>query len=587
MTTRPDLPARLSEVGELLDGLHRPTEHAFLDYGDVLSRAVTILQTAGGNLEALGGRLSGDEARATSARLGDAVQQVIALAERRSSKGNALAALAGKAHMVAAQVDMLRKIVGEVGLLSMNGKIQASYLSQSGTEFNVFTVEIARLGDLALATIDKTSARLTHLRKGIQEAQSETTSFERRNDKELDLVLRRLQHGMQTMADRRDGAIRSAVEVSQRSAQVATRIAGAIGEMQINDIAAQRIAHVSTALELVARLLDEGAAAEYPWLEPMDEGRRQILAGVVLRLQATQISRTREEFCDRVAQLAEHMRRLAHEAGEVSALAVQVFAGNQAGSASFVGELAQDMAAARDLLRQGDQSRHALRQLMEAMAADFSSMAVDLRAIQSLDADMRIMGLNATLKCGRLGGRGLALGVIAHELRACSRRTEEQARRLSAALTESMDLAGTLADGANAHLEALSLAACQAMEASLQALGTLGTAIEESFTALRAGIDQVAGDLEAAAGRMSIGREVGTVLERAGTVIEALAAEIDPGRGDPQEVRHEVEMLLRAHYTMDSERMVHGLFDDSMPDTASTPPSPPPGGMDSLEDCFL
>lgn len=589
IAARPQL-ARLAEVAKLLDGLHGPTEQAFLAYGDVLSRAVTVLRTAGANLEGLGQRLSGEDARATSERLTDAVQQVVALAQRRGGKDSTLISLAAKAQMVAKQVEMLRKIVAEVALLAMNGKIQASYLSQAGSDFSVFTVEISRLGDLALATIDKTAARLVQLRKAIQDAQGETAELERRNDKELQTVLLRLQHGLKTMADRRDDAAHSAVEIAGRSASVAGRIAAAIGEMQINDIAAQRVAHVSTALTLLAGLLEEGGRnthAEYHWLETMDESRMRALAGVVLRLQAEQISRTREEFCERVGQLAVHMRTLARDAGEVSGLAVQTFAGSHTGSASFVGELEQDMGAARDLLRQGDQSRLALKRLMDGMAADFSSMAVELQAIQSIDADMRVMGLNATFKCGRLGERGLALGVIAHELRACSRRTEEQARRLSGALAESMDMAGTLAGDADTEMENLSQAACQAMEASRQALGSLGAAIEESFTQLRAGIDLVATELDSTAAQMSIGREVGTVLERAGAEIQALATEIDPERSDPREVRREVEMLLHAQYTMDSERLVHGLFDDSV--TAGPEAAKPSAVVteDDLDDCFL
>lgn len=590
MTAAPtSLSARLSDVRKRLDSLHGPTERAFLEYGDVLVRAVTVLQTAGGNLEALGRRLSGQEADATSERLNDAVRQVIALAARRNGKDGALADLAAKAHVVAAQVEMLRKIVAEVMLLAMNGKIQASYLSQSGSDFSVFTVEISRLGDLALETIDKTSARLTQLRRVIQETQSETAEFERRNAKELETVLLRLQNGLETMAAHRDEAARSAAEVAERSATVAARIAAAIGEMQINDIAAQRVAHVSTALSSLAGLLEkDGRAlhADQQWLETMDDGRIHALAGTVLRLQETQIAHTREEFCERVAQLAGHMHTLAQEASEVSNLAVQAFAGKHADSASFVGELEQDMEAARDLLHQSHQSRHALMRLMETMAADFSSMAEDLLAIQSIDADMRIMGLNATFKCGRLGGRGLALGVIAQELRACSRRTEEQARRLSAALADSMSMASSLANTADTDMESLSQAAYVSMDASLQALECLGSAIEESFTVLRTGIDQVAGELETTAAHMSIGDDVGGVLDQAGAAIRALAAEIDPGQSDPREVRREVEMLLRAQYTMDSERLVHDLFDDGTvidPRAAEVPG----GGADTLEDCFL
>ncbi|MCR6631648.1 MAG: hypothetical protein NVV74_17275 [Magnetospirillum sp.] len=65
-----------------------------------------------------------------------------------------------------------------------------------------------------------------------------------------------------------------------------------------------------------------------------------------------------------------------------------------------------------------------------------------------------------------------------------------------------------------------------------------------------------------------------------------MADEIDPGRSDPRDVRSEVEMLLRGHYTMDSERIVHGLFDDSDP-SGSGFAGPPVEAADTLDDCFL
>ncbi|MCR6631647.1 MAG: hypothetical protein NVV74_17270 [Magnetospirillum sp.] len=471
------VPERLRRVRGLLDGLHAPTERSFLAYGEVLSRAVAVLQEAGGGMAGLSARLDGSESRDAARQLDDAVRRVVALGADSNGSEGVLGALGGKTEMVARQVEGLRKTVGEVALLSMNGKIQASYLSHSGNDFSVFTVEIARLGELALATIDQTAARLVQLRKSIQDAQGETVAFERRNGEELAAVRLRLQQGLRILGERREGAAHSATEVARRSSDVAAQIAAAIGGMQINDIASQRIAHVSTALSILVELLDgraETGHGEYSWLAGLEPGRVRVLAGTVLRLQAVQLSRTGEEFAGRVTQLAIHMRALAQDAERVSTLAVEAFAASQSGSASFVGELGREMASARDLLAQSEASRGTLRRLMESMADDFASMAVDLKAIQSIDADMRVMGLNATLKCGRLGGQGMALGVVAHELRACSRRTEEQARRLSQALAESMDMAGTLAGAADAELDRASRAACQAMEGFAAGAGCPG-----------------------------------------------------------------------------------------------------------------
>lgn len=589
------LPERLCRLAGALDELHAPTERAFLTYGTVLSRAVTALRAVGDDLEGLRDQLSAAQSAEATRQLTDAVQQIVVLAARSDDGGARIDGLADKARMVAGQVDILRKIVGEVGLLSMNGKVQAAYLAESGQDFSVFTVEIARLGELALASIDQTASRLAQLRHTIQKTRGETTELERRNALELDAVQTRLQDGLKTMARHRDDAGRTVTEVVRRSADVARRITAAIGEMQINDIAAQRIAHVSSALTTLAGMLppaDGGAAPDLstPDLSSSDpaedEDRLAALAGTVLRLQAAQLDRTREEFCGRVDSLTTLMGDLADDARQVSFLAVETFAGGQAsGNSSFVGDLGRDMAAAQALLVQTDEARRTLKRLVEGMATEFSSMAADLLAIQSIDADMRVMGLNATLKCGRLGGRGLALGVVAHELRGCSRRTEEQARRLAGPLAEAMDTAKTLAQSSDADVESLSRAAMEAMEASLGALTELGETVDGSFSRLRGEIDAVAGELADTARSMGIGHLVGKTLDRVSAEIGTLADEIDPGRSDPRHVRDEVERLLRAHYTMDSERIVHDLFAD---ETGAEPAGETAtAAAADLDDCFL
>lgn len=585
---------RLYRLRDRLDGLQAPTEQAFLTYGDVLSRAVAALGGAGREMERLGARLDGEESRDATRQLDDAVLRVMDLTadSGKGHGGDVLTLLDSKTQTVAQLVEGLRKTVGEVALLSMNGKIQASYLSHAGNDFSVFTVEIARLGELALATIDQTSARLVQLRKNIQQAQTENAAFRQHNGEELSTVRQRLQQGLRILEERRENAARCAVDMARQSADVAAQIGAAVGGMQINDIAAQRIAHVSTALSLLAGImsgLSPADLAKYPSLAEFDDERMRTLAGTVLRLQAAQLSRTGDEFTGKVAQLSRHMSALANDAKEISALAVRAFAGSQSDNASFVGELQREMAAARDLLTQSETSRATLRRLMESMAADFASMAVDLRAIQSIDADMRVMGLNATLKCGRLGGQGLALGVVAHELRTCSRRTEEQARKLSEALAESMEMADRLANAAETGQDQASHSACRAMEASLQALDLLGSEIGEAFSRLRGDVDSVASALGDTADSMTIGTEIGGVVSRSTSEIEALADEIDPDRSDPKNVRHTLEILLRDHYTMDSERLVHDLFDETDPsaEDGMKDIGPSEDDSDNLDDCFL
>lgn len=573
-------PARLHRIAAGLDGLHAPTERGFLAFGAVLARAEAALGQVADELRDLSRRMSDGEAVGAIDRLEEAVDQVVALTQKDDGHGEVLDRLETRTADVTGHLSRLRKAIGEVRVLAMNAKIQASHLPPGHGDMAVFTVEIARLGSLALESVDQTETRLSRLRRMLGDAAHEVAAFEAAKTAELDLVRVRLQDGLRTISGRRDGAADSAERVGARSADVGRHVAACIGEMQINDIAAQRIAHVADAIRVLEGVLDPAEGQD--WLAEIGPDRRAPLAGAVLRLQAMQLGRTRDEFVVRVGQLVAHMGQLADSARGVLDLAVSAF-GRHDGGGSFVGELGQQIAATRDLLRHMDATRRTVRELMSNTSADFAEMTADLGNIRSIDADMRVMGLNATLRCGRLGAAGRALGVVAQELRNCSKRTEEQARNLSAALAEAMGLAQRLAVDQGDDDARLSAAATAAMESSLGALDGLGAALDAALSRLHVEVGEIAADLDGAAAALGVGRSVGDALDSAIAGLETLANEIDPVRSDPRPLRAEVERLLSRHYTMDSERVVHDLFAE---DGEAAAPSGRADG-DDLDDVFL
>lgn len=571
---------RLLAVATALDALHGPTEARFLAFGTVLAKAESALAGIGGNLAALAARLEDADAADATARLEDAVGRVMALADDGDDHIRVLEDLGNQTDGVSHHLARLRKGIEEVRVLAMNAKIQASHLPSGHGDMAVFTVEIARLGALALASVDRTEARLGGLRKMLSAAATEVLAFDRAKTGELDVVRTRLQDGLGTMAQRRESAARSAARVGERTAEVAGHIAAAVGQMQINDIAAQRIAHVSAALRMIGGVLNPASGAD-GWLAEIDPRRRAPLAATVLRLQAVQLIRTRDEFIARVGDLAARMVHLADNARGVLAMAREAF-GARGGGTSFVGELERQIAATGELLRRMDETGRTVRKLMTTTSADFAGMSDDLGTIRSIDADMRVMGLNATLRCGRLGVAGRALGVVAQELRNCSKRTEEQARHLGSALAEAMALASHLADDDAGAADALNAAALGAMEESVRALESLGTALDDALSGLDAEVATIARSLDRAAHDLDVGPVVGRALSDAAAQLEAAADELDPARSDPGAVRAEVERLLSAHYTMDSERMVHELFaDDAETPSEVAPPE------DDFDDVFL
>lgn len=562
---------RLREIAAALDAGHRPTERAFLAVGGALGAAEAGLAQLGRELSDLSGRMSDGEAATAALRLGEAAERLIGLAAEGGKAAETLAAAEARTGQVAMPLERLRKILAEVPVLALNAKVQAAMLPNGAAEMAVFTVEIARLGGAALASLERTALRLARLRGLLGKARAEVSAFAGSKGGELAAVRQRLRDALAAIDARRDGAARSTAEIGGRSAATAAELAAAIGEMQINDIAAQRIAHVVTVLGLVADIVDGG---EVEAIAGIAAERRAPLAGAVLRLQAAQLGRTRADFCGQAEALGGRLARLAETVGGVRALAHAAFGGG-VGGASFVAELEPGVASARDLLRRTEEAQEAMRGLTAATAADFAEMTSDLKEIRSIDADVRVMALNATLRCGRLGVAGQALGVVAQALRGCSNRTEEQSHALADALAEAIALAGRIevAEGRGGD------GALGAMEAGLGVLRDLGGVLDAALARLDAETARLADGLAAAAAGFDAAERVGKALDAAVAAIGELADAVDPGRSDPTAVRAEVEGLLSAHYTMDSERVVHALFADDDPAAARA--------SDDLEELFL
>ncbi|HMA48113.1 MAG TPA: methyl-accepting chemotaxis protein, partial [Magnetospirillaceae bacterium] len=219
--------------------------------------------------------------------------------------------------------------------------------------------------------------------------------------------------------------------------------------------------------------------------------------------------------------------------------------------------------------------------MVAAVSQGFLDMAKDLEAIQSIDADMRIMGLNATLKCGRLGDSGRALGVVAQELRSCSRRTEDTAKTigdlLKMALASSRQLGESEGETATARGEAPQ----RVMERSIAGLSAVSAAMGESLDALRREAPALSQSLAGCADSLAFHHRLRSEADRVMALIEQEASRSDAGVATEAD-HHELRRHLEPLYTMDSEREVHDGFDGITSVKAESGSS-----SDSVDDLFF
>jgi len=569
--------AALTSVMAELGTLNGPAEEAFLAIGSVLGEASGLLGGIQDSFASLVERLDGSEATATANGLERATERIASLAGGNQGSVEMLVRLGDVVRQIEGRLLALSKVVGEVGALAINAKIQASLIETGGTDFTVFTAEIERLGILAGQNIDRTGGRLRELERTITEALSGEHDFERAAADELGRVQGRLAEGLTILAAQRKTAAAAVERVGRHSSDTAQRVVACMTELQFNDTACQRIEHVRDAMGIVTELVRSGT-----------EENIEALVGAVCRLQALQLSRTAADYQERVEILIANLTEIAMDTrGIVDDSEAAISSGEHAVGGhergSFIDLLEGDITLAARLLTDQAAGRERVKAIVQTVSTGFAQMATDLDAIHSIDADMRVMGLNATFKCARLGDHGRALGVIAHELRSCSKRTEEVSGQISGLLQNAMDVSKGL--GAQEGSDAAIVSELgRSMINSLVNLGALSSALDGVLGKLHHDGDRVASLLGGAADTITVHHRMSASLTQAAAKLAGVADLIGIDDADIAGVGERIRTLLAGHYTMQSERLIHQIFADCFSDepSATTAASEPSANIDDL-----
>jgi Methyl-accepting chemotaxis protein (MCP) signalling domain len=555
-----------------LGAVAAPTEAVFLDVGHALATAVTDLQKIEADFGELSDQIDGENALSAVSGIQQAVACIGGLSNSNEEELTTLGRLADDVERLAKRLAALRAVAGEVGVLAMNAKIQASQITIGTADFAVFTVEMARLAGLAQNTIDRARGKVVALADEIGRARKDQDTAIRAGSAELAEIRDRLDCGVAVLAERRRRAVKAVQIVRERSGQEAVHVAESVGQLQINDITCQRIDHVRTALQVLVGVLAQDSSAA-------DNGA---LAAAVCRLQQTQLGRTAADYADQVDHLIANLRLMSADARAIVAEAKAAFSDGPGGRTSFAGPLEAHMERANRLLDGFIAARARADAVMEAVHASVADIVGDLSAVTSIDADMQIMGLNATLKCGRLGSHGRALGVIANELRACGKRTEDNAKGVSGLLTEisgtAVALHRTADDGGHGRLSTLK----DAMTESLARLDALAVLLDTALARLEDCGSRVEQSLDHLAGRIHIHHDVHAGLQRVCDTLAELGR-VDGAMVESGNTRDRVRELLSAHYTMASERLIHQLTDDGDAIQCAKIPNP----ETDVDDCFF
>lgn len=565
---KPDLEATAALLREPI----ATAERAFLGIGEGLGTTADLLGDLTATFDELPRVLEAEEVGAAAGHLRGVAAAAAAMAEGLTSERLALDRLATLNQTVTGLIARLRKTVGVINVLAINARIAATHIKAAGEDFSVFTSEIGRLGRAALDTIDGFAEEHERLVTLVLTAGANQAAFERSHKETLRTVADRLNANLASMNAHRHRAADRFDTIGNRSREITRGVGSAVVAMQIGDITRQRIEHVEQA---IGTLLDglTGRQAADSWSAPLSEDQQKRIIGAVCRLQAAQLTNAADDFDGELDRVVEVLDSLSADTQAIVALGGDIYGSTEAGG-SFFGNLAAEIRTAESLMRECAAARRAVDEVASKVGATLGELLTRVRAIQAIEVDMRLVGLNTTLKCGRLGSQGRTLTVIAQELRTYANATVTDAHGVAAGLEAVAEAARALDIGAADALETGRIVTLDGQTAvAATTMETVESRLRDAILALRRDGERVTVFLRETSSGLGVRDAISGAVRNAIALLHRMVERAGTDPTASADIQERVKALLNTNYTMERERQIHCLLKAD-----ATIPAPACGG---------
>ncbi len=543
----------LKVIADAIKAVSSLIETKFFQIGKRLESSIEILTRLTTSLERLRSELKGDDLRQAMLALSQVAPRVSEIGRARSGDRATLDRLQVLMSGISARLGHMNEAVKDADALAVNAKIASAVISAAGTDFEGFAKQIGRTLQLTRQSLENFGEELRGARDRVGAASSRQGSLERRQEEAAHSVTARIGGAVESMAAHNDRAAETVTLVGQRGDLIRQRIGSAIVALQIGDATHQRLEHAGRGLDLLLQALAR-IAGDAPHTDQRD-GLIHSLCPVLSAL----LSDAAAEFEGDMRQVATALDSLAEDARALRQLGVTTYGSSEGGHRAFISELEAQVRQASALFESFGRTHAETNRVIGSVSDATGSLSRHLATVRSLEADIRIMGLNATLKCARVGREGRALGVIAQELRSYANLFATEAEALMGEVDSIAAASGSLSHRDGGGADAIATIT-QTMAASLSRLRTVGEVLERTLGELDEDSGRVAQLLEETVASVRGRDEIGAALARAVEGFADVARGFEGGSSELPAAAEQIVAALEHSYTMASERLVHRRF---------------------------
>jgi ABC-type transporter Mla subunit MlaD len=559
-------------------------EELFLDIGGRLETSIGMVTILTQVFAALSDEFKGGGLQQAAGDLAKIVTRITALARLMGSELGNFNELTALTTTMRGRVAQMSKAVDDVGMLAINAKITAAHIGDAGEDVESFATTISQAPIIARASLAQFAAELASVAALLRDASHSQTAIDSQQSAILRAIPLRLGQSLAALNARGKRAAATTEAVGAGSLRIGKRIGDAVRALQIGDITRQRIEHAAYALRLLGEPLVPQAAASAAW-PALSQAEYDRMQSFFFQVQAAQLIDTADEFDQEIHQIAASLAALAEDARDILRQGHDVFASADGacstGHETFLGALASEVGDVDRLLGGFRAAHDKADEVTEKVSQANTKLIGHIGMIRSLEADIRLIGLNTTLKCGRLGVAGRPLAVIAQELRGYSDAIGSDASEIMTALDRVMAIAGAGAGSIQAGNARDIAEIASIMAQAMAQLEETRQKLTDAFASLARDGETVAGLLQETAVQTTLYQQIGRTLRQAAAGIGGGVMEpaYDCDNAPPQAL-YLIDLFARS-YTMQRER---GILERYAPAHA-TPPAPTQDS--ALEDVFF
>jgi methyl-accepting chemotaxis protein len=465
------------------------------------------------------------------------------------------------------------RVIKALRMLGISTRIESARLGEYGRGFTSLADDVDKL----VARIEESSAEISNRSNEIiattLKVQSGTKKLFTSQHCLLDQVVSSLAGNIDDLASIVEQANRVSDELIVHSEQIASSTSTAVTSLQFHDIVRQQIEHVEECARDAVELIHQYMAAEHS-----EYSLQQVLTFVlqIAKIQAHQLESGSEQFEKAVLDFKSQVEHIA----AIVDLFMQAIHG-------FNAKGQKDQGSVLDVIRSSmdqviDNVHHFVTGMQEQqrliipVADTVKDMDSAAREVQDLGDEIELISLNASIKSAGVGNKGLAMGVLAHEIQRLSMRTKEHTLHVLEVLSGLADTSNELQKRTGQEKELKNLeTTIKDQEASLGRLVDLKTQMDHFFGAVSSMGHSLGQDIRSFAKGVVLHEAICSHLRAVRDDFAGLISQLEQAHVDPAtELPAKFDELLH-RYTMESERIIHqmalGLGDAEHADSKEIP----------------